>query len=94
MPDAGKKSASPAAEAEMPFEEALKNLETIVEQMESGDLPLETLLQRFEEGSRMIKLCHARLEQAELKIQKLEKSSEGKISVKPLEKGASTLANE
>ena len=94
MPDVGKKSASPATEAELPFEEALKKLETIVEQMESGDLPLETLLKRFEEGSRMIKLCQTRLEQAELQIQKLEKSSEGKISVAHLEKGAPTLANE
>ncbi len=78
----------------MPFEEALKKLEAIVEQMESGDLPLETLLRRFEEGSSMIKLCHARLEQAELQIQKLEKNSAGQITIKPLEKGASTLANE
>src|SRR5439155_4654081 len=70
VPDAGKKPASPAGEAEMPFEEALKKLETIVEAMESGDLPLESLLQRFEEGTRLVKFCQSRLEQAEVQIQK------------------------
>ena len=89
MPDAGKKAASPGPEAELPFEEALKKLESIVEAMESGDLPLETLLRRFEEGTRLVKLCQARLEQAELQIQKLEKNSAGQIALKPMEKGAS-----
>ena len=94
VPDAGKKSVSHASEAELPFEEALKKLEAIVEAMESGDLPLETLLQRFEEGTRLVKFCQSRLEQAELQIQKLEKNSAGQITVKPIEKGASLLANE
>jgi len=92
VPDAGKKSASLATEAEMPFEEALKKLETIVEAMESSDLPLETLLQRFEEGTRLVKFCQSRLEQAEVQIQKLEKNSAGQITVKPI--AASPIANE
>ena len=78
----------------MPFEEALKKLETIVEAMESGDLPLESLLQRFEEGTRLVKFCQSRLEQAEVQIQKLEKNSAGQMTVKPIEKGTSLLANE
>ena len=36
--------------------------------MESGDLPLESLLARFEEGTRLVKTCQAKLEEAELKI--------------------------
>ena len=94
MPDNGKKSASGPVEAEIPFEEALKRLETIVEAMESGDLPLETLLKRFEDGTRLVKLCQARLEQAELQIQKLEKNSAGQLTLKPIEKTATILANE
>ena len=77
----------------MPFEEALKKLESIVETMEAGDLPLESLLQRFEEGRRLLSLCQSRLEQAELKIQKLEKNASGQTSVKPLDK-TSALVNE
>ena len=61
----------------MPFEEALKKLESIVEAMEAGDLPLETLLSRFEEGTRLVKACQAKLEEAELKISKLEKNEAG-----------------
>jgi len=70
---------------EPPFEEALKNLESIVDAMEAGDLPLEMLLARFEEGTRLIRICQAKLEEAELKIQKLEKTLTGGLALKPLE---------
>jgi len=43
------------------FEEALKKLEGIVESMESDELPLETLLARFEEGTRLAKICQSKL---------------------------------
>ena len=71
----------------MPFEEGLKKLETIVEAMESGDLPLETLLDKYEEGSRLVKICQAKLEEAELKIQKLEKTATGEFVLKPGDTG-------
>jgi len=74
-----------AAKAEnLPFEDALKRLETIVEAMESEDLPLETLLTRFEEGTRLAKACQAKLADAERKVQKLEKNSAGEPVLKPL----------
>lgn len=69
---------------QLPFEEALKRLETIVEAMESEDLPLETLLARFDEGSQLAKVCQAKLAEAELKIQKLEKNSAGEAVLTPL----------
>ena len=67
-----------------PFEEALKKLEAIVEAMESGDLPLETLLARYEEGTKFARLCQDRLAEAELKIQQLEKAAGGELKLKPL----------
>lgn len=67
----------------MAFEEALKKLESIVEAMESGDLPLETLLARFEEGTGLVKTCQAKLEEAELKISKLEKNAAGEPMLTP-----------
>ena len=67
----------------MPFEDALKKLESIVEAMESDELPLETLLARFEEGTRLTKICQARLAEAELKIQQLEKDPAGEPVLKP-----------
>ena len=71
--------------SDLPFEEALKKLETIVESMEAEDLPLETLLARFEEGTRLAKVCQTKLSEAEVKIQQLEKNAAGELSLKPVE---------
>ncbi len=67
----------------LPFEEALHRLESIVEAMEAQDLPLETLLAKFEEGTKLAYLCQVRLNDAELKIQQLEKNAKGDLSLKP-----------
>jgi exodeoxyribonuclease VII small subunit len=69
----------------MPFEEALKKLEGIVEAMESDELPLETLLAKYEEGARLVKICREKLSEAELKIQQLEKNTAGELKLKSLE---------
>jgi exodeoxyribonuclease VII small subunit len=69
----------------MPFEEALKKLEGIVEAMESDELPLESLLAKYEEGSRLAKICREKLSEAELKIQQLEKNAAGELKLKSLE---------
>jgi exodeoxyribonuclease VII small subunit len=71
--------------ANLPFEQALKKLETIVEAMESQDLPLETLLAKYEEGTRLAKVCQEKLADAEVKIQQLEKNSAGELQLKPLQ---------
>ena len=78
--------ADPAKAASPPFEEALKKLETIVEAMESDDLPLEALLAKYEEGTKLARLCQEKLAEAELKIQQLEKSASGELELKPFEK--------
>ncbi|HTA29182.1 MAG TPA: exodeoxyribonuclease VII small subunit [Candidatus Cybelea sp.] len=69
---------------DLPFEEALKRLESIVESMEAQDLPLETLLARYEEGARLTALCQTKLNEAELKVQLLEKNAKGGLALKPL----------
>ena len=80
------KAAAPAAGAkDLPFEEALKKLESIVDAMESGELPLETLLARFEEGVRLVKVCQTKLEEAELKISTLERNATGELTLKAVE---------
>jgi len=66
-----------------PFEEALKKLEGIVGAMESDDLPLEMLLAKYEEGSKLVKICQEKLADAELKIQQLEKNAAGEMKLKP-----------
>ena len=77
--------AGDAARGGMPFEEALQKLETVVEAMEAGDLPLESLIARYEEGTRLAKICQEKLAEAELKIQQLEKDAAGDLKLKPLD---------
>ena len=72
---AAKKKDNPTDE--LPFEEGLKKLESIVEEMEGDDLPLEKLLECYEEAARLAKGCQAKLEAAELKIQKLQPNADG-----------------
>ena len=75
---------APEESQELSFEDALKKLEAIVESMESQDLPLELLLARFDEGTKLSKLCQSKLADAELRIQQLEKKSSGEIALKPV----------
>ena len=74
----------------LPFEEALKKLETIVETMEGDDLPLESLVAKYEEGMKLAQVCQAKLAEAELKIQQLEKNAAGEMKLKPFEKDVET----
>jgi exodeoxyribonuclease VII small subunit len=64
-------------EAKLSFEAALTKLETIVESMETGEVPLADLLSKFEEGNKLLKHCEARLKDAELKIEQLKKERDG-----------------
>jgi exodeoxyribonuclease VII small subunit len=75
-----------AKDAKLPFETALTKLETIVESMESGEVPLAELLAKFEEGNKLLKVCEARLKEAELKIEQLKKSKDG-VAFAKLEPG-------
>ena len=64
---------------EIAFEAALEKLESLVSSMESGEVPLATLVEKFEEGSRLVKLCEDRLKTAELKIEKLRQENEQSV---------------
>ncbi len=69
-------------EAKLSFEAALSKLETIVESMETGEVPLADLLVKFEDGNRLLKHCESRLKEAELKIEQLKKEREGVVFTK------------
>ena len=53
------------------FEAAIAELDTIVKKLEEGDLPLESSLQLYERGVHLSRFCHARLEEAERRIEVL-----------------------
>ena len=70
--------------AKLSFEAALTKLEAIVDSMEQGEVPLAELLARYEEGSKLLKVCEGRLKDAELTIEKLKKTKDG-ASFEPFE---------
>lgn len=71
--------------AEMKFEEALKRLEKIVGDLESGDLSLDESLEKYEEGIRLSKTCAKKLEVAKKKVEILLKSEDGTPELKPFD---------
>jgi len=77
-----------AGGAELNFEGAMDRLEAIVAQMESGKLPLEQLIVRYEEGMKLVKICQERLASAEQKIEIIGRDHAGKAVVKDFEPAA------
>ena len=65
------------------FEQSLKKLETIVDKLEKGDLPLEESLKLFEEGVGLSATCKKELEAAEGKVQMLIKQRDGSLKTEP-----------
>jgi exodeoxyribonuclease VII small subunit len=59
------------SEEALNFEEALTALEEVVAQLESGGLTLEETVALYERGQRLVALCNARLDKAELQIERL-----------------------
>lgn len=66
------------------FEEALKELEGVVERLEQGDLPLEEALRLFEQGVRLSRLCHAKLNEAQRRVEILLREG-GEMTARPFE---------
>jgi len=65
------------------FEKAMKQLEQIVQELESGDLPLEKAIKKFEDGVRLSKFCSEKLNETEKRITILLENKEGNIVEKP-----------
>ena len=65
-----------ASDKQFNLEKSLTNLEDLVEELESGDLPLEKAMQKFEEGIKLTRGCQAALKEAEQKVQILLESAE------------------
>jgi exodeoxyribonuclease VII small subunit len=76
------------------FEEAIRRLEKIVAEMEEAELPLEELLKRYEEGTRLVRFCSHKLEEAEKKIEMLTKTADGSVELEPFEAEAEAESTE
>ena len=71
--------------AEKKFENAIKELEQIVEQLEDSELSLDDALKLFERGIKLSQLCSAKLDDAEQKVEKLVKGADGSVRPVPFE---------
>src|ERR1017187_1088610 len=67
------------------FESAIQRLEKIVADMEEAELPLEDVLKRYEEGTRLVRFCSQKLDEAEKKIEVLAKKTDGSVALEPFE---------
>jgi exodeoxyribonuclease VII small subunit len=67
------------------FEKNIERLDTVVQQLEDADLPLEKALQLYEEGMKLSEVCQKQLEEAEGRVEILMKKAGGKITAEPFE---------
>jgi len=72
---------------ELKFEEAIADLEQVVEQLESGDLSLEDSLEAFEKGVGLVRYCNQKLSQVEKKVELLVKDKQGQLQLKAFGNG-------
>ncbi len=77
-----------AKKTEPKFEAAMERLEKIVEEMESGEMPLEDALKKYEEGVGLARFCTDKLNEVQKKIEVLKKDADGKVCRMPFEAGA------
>lgn len=69
--------------SKMSFEEALAELETIVRQLEQGDVELEQSIAIYERGAALKKHCQARLDAADLKVKQIIQGQDGDVKTEP-----------
>lgn len=72
---------------ELKFEEAIADLEQVVEQLESGDLSLEDSLAAFEKGVVLVRYCNHKLSEVEKKVELLVKDKQGQLQLKSFGNG-------
>jgi exodeoxyribonuclease VII small subunit len=86
--DGGERASTTGAEGELRFEDALDRLETLVEEMESGDLALEETIARFEEGQKLLRTCGQLLDRAEQRVKTILKRADGALATEPWDEEA------
>ena len=67
------------------LEKSIADLETLVDELESGDLPLEKAMKKFEEGIKLTRQCQAALKEAEQKVEILVQSAGGEEALEPFD---------
>jgi exodeoxyribonuclease VII small subunit len=71
--------------AEKKFEDSMKRLEDIVNNLEGGDMPLEESIKAFEEGMKLLSFCSGKLDEVEKRVSLLIKESDGRYAKRPFD---------
>lgn len=71
------------ASSDQSLESALARLESIVTEIEANPPPLETLIERYEEGTRLLKTCQDKLAAAERRIEIISRNAQGEVTLQP-----------
>jgi exodeoxyribonuclease VII small subunit len=72
------------------FEKAMERLEAILAEMEGGKLTLEQLLERYEEGVKLSRICSSKLDAAEKRIQQIVRDSSGSLTLEAFDEAKPT----
>ncbi len=75
----------PSTSETVTFEQAMTRLESLVDEMENGRLPLEDLVSRFDEGIRLSQVCGQRLEEARHRVEIITRNAEAAPAVAPFD---------
>ena len=67
------------------FEESLKQLEKIVEELDSGTMDLEKAIEAYEIGNKLKKHCEKKLKEAQERIEKIEVDEDGELNINPID---------
>ncbi len=78
--------------ADPAFEDALTQLESLVREMESEQMPLEELIKNYEEGTKLFQVCEKRLDEAEGRIELIRKKRNGETVVEPFDEDSPSSA--
>jgi exodeoxyribonuclease VII small subunit len=79
------KTPAQGPDSEASIEHALGRLESIVEEIEKTPPPLETLIERYEEGMKLLQVCREKLDAAEKRIEIITRSGRGEPALEPFE---------
>jgi len=67
------------------FEDAMAQLETIVRELETGQIKLDDAVEAYEKATHLKKFCEEKLQAAQLKVEKIEQNKDGSLTLKPLD---------
>ena len=82
-------AAAPTPVAELSFEQALAELEAIVDRLDRGEIPLEQSIKAYERGTALRRHCEQKLAHARLRVERLVEGEDGTVGTEPLDPEAS-----